>query len=135
MKFSAHHAQNSPPKLQNICEKRAYLYRLTPKNEKKTSKTRVEGAFYCILKRTKTSKYYILFNIRLSRPLQLFIKYGYISFCLERLQYMNRKKEREKEMVFQGIMSRNWLSELRKCAPDGTFHPCRRVKREGEKAG
>ena len=38
-------------------------------------------------------------------------------------------------MVFQGIMSRNWLSELRKCAANGTFHPYRRVKREGSKAG
>ena len=36
-------------------------------------------------------------------------------------------------MVFQGIMSSNWLSELRKCAADGTFHPYRRVKREGVK--
>ena len=42
-----------------------------------------------------------------------------------------RKTAREKEMVFQGIMSRNWLSELRKCASDGTFHPCRRVKERG----
>ena len=35
-------------------------------------------------------------------------------------------------MVFQGIMSRNWLSKLKKCASDGTFHPRRRPKR-GEK--
>ena len=41
--------------------------------------------------------------------------------------------EREKEMIFQGIMSRNWLSGLKKCAADGTFHPYRRVKREGSR--
>lgn len=44
-----------------------------------------------------------------------------------------RKREREKEMVFQGIMSRNWLSGLKKCAADGTFHPHRRVKKEGKR--
>ena len=44
-----------------------------------------------------------------------------------------RKTAREEEMVFQGIMSRNWLSGLKKCASDGTFHPYRRVKREGSR--
>ena len=44
-----------------------------------------------------------------------------------------RKTAREEEMVFQGIMSRNWLSELRKCASDGIFHPHRRVKKEGKR--
>lgn len=34
-------------------------------------------------------------------------------------------------MVFRGIMSRNWLAELRKCATDGTFHPYRRGKERG----
>ena len=33
-------------------------------------------------------------------------------------------------MVFRGFMSRNWLSELRKCATDGSFHPYRRGKKE-----
>ena len=36
-------------------------------------------------------------------------------------------------MVFRGIMSRNWLAELRKCASDGTFHPYRRGKERGVK--
>ena len=36
-------------------------------------------------------------------------------------------------MVFRGIMSRNWLSERRKCATDGTFHPHRRGKKRGVK--
>lgn len=42
-----------------------------------------------------------------------------------------RKTAREEEMVFRGFMSRNWLSELRKCATDGTFHPHRKGKKRG----
>ena len=44
-----------------------------------------------------------------------------------------RKTAREEEMVFRGFMSRNWLSELRKCAADGTFHPHRKGKKRGVK--
>ena len=46
-----------------------------------------------------------------------------------------RKTAREEEMVFQGIMSRNWLAELRKCASDGTFSPPQKGKKGREKAG
>lgn len=44
-----------------------------------------------------------------------------------------RKTAREEEMFFREFMSRNWLSELRKCASDGSFHPYRRGKKRGVK--
>ena len=67
----------------------------------KTSKNTEKMVFYCIFKRTKTSKYYILFNIRLSRSLSALYKIWLYIFCLERLQYMNGKGKERKKWFFE----------------------------------
>ena len=88
--------------------------------------------FIAFLNKTKTSKYYIPFNIRLSCIFSAIYKTCLCYLCYERLYYLNKRRKR-KEIVFRRIMSRKWLSELWKCASDGTFHPYRRVKREGQR--
>ena len=88
--------------------------------------------FIAFLKKTKTSKYYITFNIRLSCIFSVFYKICLYYLCYERLFICTENCKRGRN-GFQGIMSRNWLSELRKCASDGTFHPHRRVKKEGKR--
>lgn len=88
--------------------------------------------FIAFLNKAKTSKYYITFNIRLSCIFSVFYKICLYYLCYERLFICTENGKRRK-MVFRGIMSRNWLSELRKCASDGSFHPYRRGKKRGVK--
>lgn len=68
---------------------------------KKLQKHGWKGAFIAFFKRTKTSKYYILFNIRLSRPLSALYKIWLYIVCLERLQYMNGKGKERKKWFFK----------------------------------
>lgn len=123
-----------PQSYKIIAKKQALLYRLTLKNEK-NFKTRGERGFLLLLKKELKYQNIIFYLILIYLTyFQLFIKHAYVIFVMKDYIIWTENEKRRK-MVFRGIMSRNWLAELRKCATDGTFHPYRRVKREGWKAG
>ena len=57
--------------------------------------------FIAFLNKTKTSKYYIPFNIRLSCIFSVFYKICLYYLCYERLQYMNGKGKERKKWFFK----------------------------------
>ena len=57
--------------------------------------------FIAFLNKTKTSKYYITFNIRLSCIFSAFYKICLYYLCYERLQYMNGKGKERKKWFFK----------------------------------
>ena len=94
--------------------------------------TKKRGFFIALSKRSKHQNNYILLVNRLSCIFSAIYKTCLCSICYENYIIWTKKGKRRK-MVFRGIMSRNWLSELRKCATDGTFHPHRKGKKRGVK--
>ena len=67
----------------------------------KTSKNMCKEGFIAFLNKNKTSKYYILLNIRLSCIFSAFYKICLYYLCLERLHYLNRKGEEGKKWFFE----------------------------------
>ena len=73
----------------------------------------------------------ILYTLQLSHFSLIFrhLQKRLCYFYHERLYYLSKREE----IVFRRIMSRKWLSELRKCASDGTFHLLRRPNERGKR--
>jgi hypothetical protein len=57
--------------------------------------------FIAFLNKTKTSKYYITFNIRLSCIFSVFYKICLYYLCYERLYYLHRKLQERKKWFSQ----------------------------------
>ena len=59
--------------------------------------------FIAFLNKTKTSKYYITFNIRLSCIFSVFYKICLYYLCYERLYYLHGKRQERKKWFFQEL--------------------------------
>ena len=57
--------------------------------------------FITFLNKTKTSKYYIPFNIRLSCIFSAFYKICLYYLCYERLYYLHGKRQERKKCFFK----------------------------------
>lgn len=112
--FSAHYAQNSPPKLQNNCEKKTLSYRLTQNNEKYIQSHENKGNFYRLFQRLKNIDYYTLHNSRISYSFSALYKIHLYYLCHERLHYLHKRRQERKKCVFAKLLGDMTLRALKK---------------------
>ena len=87
--------------------------------------------FIAFLNKTKTSKYYIPFNIRLSCIFSAFYKICLYYLCYERLCYLHGKRQERKKWFFQELLAESSTRGYENVPPMALFTPTEGVKREG----
>ena len=88
--------------------------------------------FIAFLNKNKTSKYYILLNIRLSCIFSAFYKICLYYLCLERLHYLNRKGEEGKKWFFEESRAEIGSRCSENVPPMALFTPTAAPKRGGK---
>ena len=90
--------------------------------------------FIAFLNKTKTSKYYIPFNIRLSCIFSAFYKICLCYLCYERLYYLHGKRQERKKWFFQELLAESSTRAKKMCLRQH-FSPLQKGKKRGAKEG
>ena len=79
--------------------------------------------FIAFLNKTKTSKYYIPFNIRLSCIFSAIYKTCLCYLCYERLYYLHGKRQERKKWFFQELLAESSTRGYENVPPMALFPP------------
>ena len=90
--------------------------------------------FIAFLNKTKTSKYYIPFNIRLSCIFSAIYKTCLCYLCYERLYYLNKRRQKRRNSFSQNYEQKVALGAMKMCLR-WHFSPLQKGKKRGAKEG
>ncbi|MEI3053083.1 MAG: hypothetical protein V8T35_06975 [Prevotella sp.] len=90
---------------------------------RKSFKNMGKEGFIAFLNKTKTSKYYIPFNIRLSCIFSAFYKICLYYLCYERLCYLHGKRQERKKWFFQELLAESSTRGYENVPPMALFTP------------